>query len=260
MFHQPPKNFLYSAHKIVVRLSDDCGTTKNGSGTGFFIELEPNVVAFITNRHVLEPDYKDAKYRNFGITSIEVSGYQPNDSQFSLSLKLNQMYYTHDDSQNDIACIVQPHSDPAKDTGNQQSLFRFTMDHLAREDVFQSSLHPFDELAFSGYPRQHDKGSGRPILRGGRVASDPRYDYSHTGNYDGECVAYEGFSSEGASGSPVFAPPRGSAGIANSRHGFLVGINAGHLTENYGHSGISYFYKSTAIIKLLNEAWFDKKG
>lgn len=260
MFHQPPRNFLYSAHKIAVSFSDGFGTTKTGLGTGFFIELETNVVAFITNRHVLEPDYKSAKYRDFGVTNIEVSGYQPNDSHFSLSLKLNQVYYTHDDDKNDIACIIQPRSDPLKDTGEQQSLFRFTMSHLAHEDVFMNGLQPFDELAFSGYPGQHDKSSSRPILRGGRVASDPRYNYSHSGKYDGECVAYEGFSSEGASGSPVFAPSRGSSNIANSRNGFLVGINAGHLTENYGHSGISYFYKSTAILKLLDEAWFKQKG
>ncbi len=72
-------------------------------------------------------------------------------------------------------------------------------------------------------------------------------------NSHGNCVAYEGFSTEGASGSPIFAPPRGMENIPNSRHGYLIGINAGHIPENYGHSGISYFYKSTIIIDIIEK-------
>ncbi len=94
---------------------------------------------------------------------------------------------------------------------------------------------------------------GRPIMRTGTIASDPKFDYSWDKSSHGNCIAYEGFSSEGASGSPIFAPPRGMTGIPNSRHGYLIGINAGHIPEQYGHSGISYFYKSTVILEIIEK-------
>jgi len=112
-------------------------------------------------------------------------------------------------------------------------------------------LDPFDLICYSGFPNQHDKLGGRPIIRSGHIASDPQYDYSWDDRYRGKCIAYEGFSSEGASGSPIFAPPRGMHGILNSRHGYLVGVNAGHIPNTTGHSGISYFYKSTVILEII---------
>ena len=68
------------------------------------------------------------------------------------------------------------------------------------------------------------------------------------------CVAYEGFSFPGASGSPVYAPPRGAHGIPDSRDGYLIGVNAGHVpTHPAGHSGISYFYKSTVLLDIIEQ-------
>ena len=99
----------------------------------------------------------------------------------------------------------------------------------------------------------HDKLMGRPIIRGGRISSDPKYNYSWDKDYHGQCVAYEGFSSEGASGSPILALPRGLTGMSNARQGFLIGINSGHIPEGIGHSGISYFYKSTVIQDIIED-------
>jgi hypothetical protein len=100
--------------------------------------------------------------------------------------------------------------------------------------------------------------SERPILRTGTLASDPRYDYSWTNAFKGQCLAYEAFSFGGSSGSPVFAlqkGPKPGAGISfpGFRDLMMIGINAGHLpTENSGHSGISYLYKSSAIVDLID--------
>jgi hypothetical protein len=71
-------------------------------------------------------------------------------------------------------------------------------------------------------------------------------------------VAYEAFSFGGSSGSPVFATQRGikpGAGMRFDayRESRLIGINAGHLAAAYGqHSGISYFYKASAILELTD--------
>ena len=35
------------------------------------------------------------------------------------------------------------------------------------------------------------------------------------------------------------------------RETMVVGINAGHFSGDEGHSGISYFYKSSAILEVI---------
>ena len=125
---------------------------------------------------------------------------------------------------------------------------------MASAKEFDTVLWPYDEVVFSGFPEQHDKLSNRPILRSGRISSDPKFDYSFSGKFEGEKVAYEAFSSEGASGSPVFAVPRGAKSIPESRNGFLIGVNAGHINDSNRpgtHSGISYFFKSTIIFRII---------
>lgn len=94
----------------------------------------------------------------------------------------------------------------------------------------------------------------------GTIASDPRLSYSYVpGAPDASRIAYEGFSTGGASGSPVFAIQRGfqTGGAISASEGFyrevkLIGINAGHFSDQVGHSGISYFYKSSAILDLID--------
>ncbi len=130
--------------------------------------------------------------------------------------------------------------------------YHFTLEHLATIEIYKQ-IQPYDLICFTGFPQTHDKLMGRPILRKGTISSDPSYNYSWDTNEHGDCIAYEGFSSEGASGSPIFAPPRGMSGIPNSRHGYLIGVNAGHIPENFGHSGISYFYKSTVIEEIIEQ-------
>ncbi|WP_134940933.1 MULTISPECIES: hypothetical protein [Ralstonia solanacearum species complex] len=106
----------------------------------------------------------------------------------------------------------------------------------------------------------HDKKEKRPIFRSGTIASDPRYNYSFEDTVAGDCVAYEAFSYGGSSGGPVLALQKGlkpGAGISMTgyRPARLVWINTGHLKEMAGsnrHSGMSYFYKSTALLELID--------
>ena len=138
----------------------------------------------------------------------------------------------------------------------QQSSFFVPINLLATAKDYESQFSVCDFVAFPGFPEWYDKLQQRPILRSGTIASDPRYDYSFVPEYKGECVAYEAFSYGGSSGSPVFAVEKGpKPGPGISFPGFrelkLLGINAGHLnvgSSNPQHSGISYLYKSSAIL------------
>ena len=94
----------------------------------------------------------------------------------------------------------------------------------------------------------------------GTIASDPRMSYSYiTGAPISSRIAYEGFSTAGSSGSPVFAVQRGfrtGGGISAPSDFFrevkLIGINAGHFEDQIGHSGISFLYKSSVIHDIIN--------
>lgn len=131
--------------------------------------------------------------------------------------------------------------------------FHFSLEDLADEKFLCADLAPFDVVSFSGFPEEHDKLAERPLIRSGRIASDPKFNFSIDGKAAGGCIAYEGFSHGGASGSPVFAPAKGLHGMAGSRNGKLVGINVGHVNGDLGqHSGISYFYRSTVILEIFH--------
>ena len=97
-----------------------------------------------------------------------------------------------------------------------------------------------------------------PILRSGVISSDPRLDYSPDGRDYGHIMAYEAFSTNGASGSPAFATQKGFkvSGVLRASAGFyrltmLIGINAGAYSISETHQQMSYMYKSNQIIDLI---------
>jgi Trypsin-like peptidase domain len=245
MFHQPPNNFLNSAYRIEVEHTDDVGTVKSGAATGFVLTANNRAGYIVTNRHVVDLDYRrqDRRYANFAMTSFRITGRRSDDSIYTFRLHPDANFYHHDEYENDVV-MIEPNiyfDGPAE--ADRQIHWHYGIEHLADDTAFEG-INPFDLICYAGFPDQHDKLGDRPIVRSGRIASDPRYDYSWDRNPHGRCVAYDGFSYGGASGSPVFAPP-------GSRNGFLVGVNAGHVPHSYGHSGISYFYKSTVLIDII---------
>lgn len=250
MFHEPQKQFLYAAYKVEAEHSDNAENKKSGVATAFILEIAKGVPWIVTNRHVVDRDYRQAtaKYKDFSLNRFLITGRRPDDSVYTLQLHEDAEQYFHEDKENDVVLIqARGYLEEPKNLH-----WHFRIEHLANAEVFKT-VDPFDLICYSGFPSQHDKLGDRPIIRSGRIASDPQYNYSWDDKPHGQCVTYEGFSSEGASGSPVFAPPRGMQSISNSRHGYLIGVNAGHIPNTTGHSGISYFYKSTVILEIIEK-------
>ena len=171
---------------------------------------------------------------------------------------------------NDIACLTNIKA--ININGGNTIAIDHYLPHelLASATDFAEKISICDFLAFPGFPEWQDKRTKSPILRTGTISSDPSFDYSYSGEDDGSCVAYEAFSYGGSSGSPIYAVQKGpKPGVGIEFPGFrpllCVGINAGHLSVNYKndgtviekaidkpHSGISYFYKSTLILDLID--------
>lgn len=131
---------------------------------------------------------------------------------------------------------------------------------LATENWISEKMSVCDYIAYPGFPDWYDRQNNTPIFRMGTIASDPRMNYSSIiGAPISSQIAYEGFSSGGASGSPVFAVQRGfktGSGISAPKDFYrevkVIGINAGHFSNQIGHSGISYFYKSSVILNIID--------
>ena len=256
MFHEPPKAFIYSAYRIETTHTSIDGSSISGSATGFILEIKKSTPYIITNRHVIDLNYRrvDNKYKDYKLTDLKITGRRSDDTVYTFRLHPDAGFYLHSNSENDLVIIQANiyYDNPAEFSKGFH--WHFGMEHLPPPSFFESQLLPFDIVCYSGFPDQHDKFGNRPILRSGRISSDPKYDYSWDKTHHGSCVAYEGFSFSGSSGSPVFAPPRGLPSIPDSRHGFLVGVNAGHVPNHpSGHSGISYFYKSSVIQEIISQ-------
>jgi hypothetical protein len=253
MFSDLPTNFLYSAYKVDATFSDDIGTTKAVQGTAFVLGLPAGGFAVVTNRHVLDLSFKEAtgKYKVFQLRSLLLTGRRSDDSIYRFAVDPKAVIGSSADPLDDVAVMINPSCTPIENMVDCKIFYHFGIGELAT-DAELKSLAPFDLVAFAGFPDEHDKLSERPLVRGGRIASDPRYEFSLNGKPAGHCVAYEAFSHGGASGSPVYAPAKGFVGVAGSRRSMLVGINAGHLRAEFGqHTGLSYFYRSTVILDVL---------
>lgn len=261
MFHGLNNQFLYAAYKVTATFADDVGNVKTGTGTCFFVKNKHDNLCLVSNRHVFDISYKknDNSLAKYSLREIEISGKSgcagDNIPESDLSFSIEPNVKFSRDSNNDIACIrkIIP-----LEANNVRIDYFVPYSFLATEIDFQERLMVCDFLAFPGFPEWHDKQANRPILRTGTISSDPRFDYSYGDAVRGACVAYEAFSYNGSSGSPVFAVQKGpkpGAGIdfPSFRDLLLVGINAGHLkTTDKTHSGISYFYKSTAIAQAID--------
>lgn len=262
MFHGLDNRYLYAAYQLTCTFIDGTGEQVICTGTGFFVRTNNQDIVLVTNRHVLDPAFVDAKCAGWTLRELRVSG-KTNDSTSGLpeinrecivtgrALKYSKV------PQNDIVCLVNPSVTTIDGFPNMDVEYWISQDLVATRADFESKFSVCDFVAFPGFPEWYDKRQNRPILRTGTISSDPRYDYSDSLDYMGECVAYEAFSYDGSSGSPVFAVQKGpKPGAGISFPGFrelkLIGINAGHLPAGEGtHSGISFLYKACAILEII---------
>lgn len=270
MYHGLSKDLLYSAYRITSVFKDDLGNSKTKSGTAFWLMNKKSQLCLITNRHMLDLNYSenDMKYKYYSIQAVNIQGKAknkknglPEDEVTFLILKPQTKFSKQ--YSNDVACIVDPQIIvPEGQNKNVIIDYYIPYDDISTSQYIEELLLPCDFVAFPGYPEWHDRRLGRPIFRVGTIASDPRYDYSYKSNktnVEGNCIAYEAFSFGGSSGSPVFSLQKGlKAGQGISVTGYrpskFIGINAGHFDTGFGnHSGISYFYKSSCILDIIDE-------
>lgn len=253
----PPRDLIYAACQIGVQFETPWGEVHDAStGTGFVVTDKQDRPWVVTNRHVLEPNFRgdQPKYAGFKLCAVKLFGRRADGSVFDYVIDPSKgRILFHDNVETDVALLEPWVTSTNGDDLNQLGRY-FTLDQLADDAYFQDELYPVDVVCTPGYPDPHDKLSRRPIMRTGTIASDPRYNYTWDKTARGDVVAYDGFSLPGASGSPVFALGRGASSVKqDSRAGRVVGVNAGHINNIGGHTGISWFYKATVIPEILRK-------
>ena len=253
------KAYLYSAKKLIVRFGNEVND-KQKIGTCFFVQKQ-DIFFLITNRHLLDINRYDDIQEDYRIKEIFFETIMPDGNIQRVQISHDNIVF-HPNPNNDLACIKNPKLISPKSVG---LMYPVGYDFLARKEELDNNLLPGDLLVYAGYPKFFDTHNNTAILRSGIVASDPVLNYKHQqsatyGDVPGDVVAYEGFSSGGSSGSPIFAIQKGVrlgeslTGPADFyRRPMLVGINNAHFQENASqHSGISTFVKSSAIIELVD--------
>lgn len=266
MIHGMNNDFLYLAYHIKVDFVDGLGNEKSGSGTCFFIRKKDGEMYLVTNRHILDISYKktNKELDKFELKGICISG-KAIDHKNGNKLKNTSFQIRSKDvifpknKDNDVIIL---HEVIVMHKGNEH-IIDFFVDEgvMATSEDFEKNLAVCDLVSFPGFPEWHDKKGKRPIMRSGIISSDPRENYHYNHTVTGDCIAYEAFSYNGSSGSPVFALQKGikvGSGIKGGgyRRLILIGINAGHLKVKRGselHSGISYFYKSSVIKEMIGK-------
>ncbi|MDA8447887.1 hypothetical protein [Paracidovorax valerianellae] len=150
MFHEPPKHSLYSAYKADVEFQDDCGTKKTCTATAFILEVAKATPWIVTNRHVIDLNYKNssAKYKNFKPVKFSMTGRRADDSVYTLILHKDAKFFTHDDEENDVA-LIEAKINPNENTGFH---WHFGIEHLATEEILKT-VEPFDLVCYAGFPQ-----------------------------------------------------------------------------------------------------------
>ena len=259
MTHGLNNDFLYSAKKIIVKYTNGV-EIKEFRGTGFFVQKEEELF-FATNRHMVELEYLNPTYKGYIISEFKIESFEEIDPHGipttlkTVSIANWKDFKYHPNTYNDIACLKTP-----KVIGDMKIIYPIPYSMVASDDWINQKLSVCDTIAYPGFPEWYDRQNNTPVFRMGTLASDPRLNYSYApGAPIASRIAYEGFSTGGASGSPVFSTQHGfktGGGISAPEDFYrevkLIGINAGHFYDQTGHSGISYMFKSSAILDLID--------
>ncbi len=263
MFHGLNNSFLYATQQLVCTFRNQASEGITSRGTGFWVKNRRDIGCLVTNRHVLDVSYGKPEFEGYKLSQLKIlgKGLKPGSDRPDIDRRFNiidlDVKFSQDE-RNDVACLINPRVMVLD--GSDDATVDYFIPHeiLASKTDLDELVSVCDFLAYVGFPAWHDKRQQRPILRTGTVSSDPRYDYSWSNEYQGECIAFEAFSSDGSSGSPVFAlqkalKPGENITIPGYRELKLIGVNAGYLgSEDMAHSGISYMYKSSAILDIID--------
>lgn len=197
-----PEQLMHATVRIECELADGSAST----GTGFFFKFledgKNHVPVLVTNKHVI----KSARRGAFHLTKRAADGSPMVGSHVRWELdNFEAGWVGHPDDAVDLA--VFPCASLIKQAAEKSiTFFYVSLDPAlvpSREAI--ESLVGFDDILMVGYPNGiWDSANNLPILRAGKTATHPKYDYEGNPQFLIDCACFPG-----SSGSPVFIYNRG---------------------------------------------------
>jgi hypothetical protein len=174
---------LYSCRRLEVAWLDLRGEVKLSSrGTGFVIGFEDRPL-LVTNRHVVDPVSKDAKYVGWSYGQISTIGASvTGDSASTHYFSVSGARVTFGAENADVAVIDLASGAATGDLQPDGSLVGivnyFGSDWLRDSSYFDGSqISAGDPVFMVGHPEIGGEQSALPLLVGGMLSSDPRLRY-----------------------------------------------------------------------------------
>ena len=260
MYHPLPRAWLLATNKIEVQF-ESASDHKGGHGSGFWVRNGDDLV-FVTNRHVIDIQYKHPKYRGHGcvLSSIHILTFDAN-GRSARQMVAHGVIFIHKNPEIDLALILV--------TGvlnpDNISVEPANVEVIADARFLRTNLAWGAQVSFSSFQPWRDTQTERPILRTGILASDPAHPFVSDKVGRAHVHLLEAFSFAGSSGSPVFANAFGiPLGPGLSGGGFrparIIGVMAGHLDNKdseadalyKAHTGLSYCHRSDLLLAMLS--------
>lgn len=257
---------LYAARRLRSTFYDrrTGKTVTAGLATGFVVGPDnygTNQKGYlVTNRHVVDPSFRTPKNQFLTCESLHVSGYFQDVQSAGMlpvwqELTLDNPSPVYASNNVDLAVIDLNVASSASPMG-QARMNWFGIGTLAGPHAYDlGEVTVGNNVVMPGYPALDGVSAERPILVGGVIASDPRFDGTVGGNSYPESVLCHAFSWGGMSGAPVlaFVPMHTWGEMEGKRLQLaLIGINSGHIASSGSSSGVlSHFVKSLALLQIL---------
>lgn len=260
MYHPIPRDWLLATNKIEVTFRNKAQDRKSGHGSGFWI-CHGGQIVFVTNRHVIDIEYKDEKYRGLGyeLSSVGILTFKTS-GECGRQFVVHGKIHTHQDPRIDIALlrpsqVINSDGIPVTSVG---------VDIIADSSFLETELEWGAQISFSSFQPWRDTQTERPLLRTGILASDPAHPFVSTKTKRTHVHLVEAFSFAGSSGSPVFANAKGiqvGEGLTGGdfRPARIIGVMVGHLPNEedmvdvpyHTHTGLSFCHRSDLLLAMV---------
>lgn len=269
----PPRVAL-GVNRVITKFVDVGGVSQKISGSGFWLEGEPDGTHFfITNRHNVDPRLdRDLKHWKTESIWIELRADPDDDVQvreFEIA-NLDRSLFVSKAA--DCAVFAAPLLEGCAPPfqvwmlGKEYDLAGEDSEAWRWLDI--GDMATFIGFAGRGASRWWDQKRSLPIGRLASLSSYPGASFEHDDISTADTALVSGLSFSGASGSPVISHVKTdvsdgfSSGHFNNRvDSEIIGIMSGHFWDHdesapplFQHSGLSYFTRATSIRALIEHA------
>lgn len=255
MYHPIPHELLIATNRIDVKFIIG-EKIINSQGSGFWIVINESEYIFVTNKHVLDLEFRGTQYKDMlpKLYSIEILIIDVENKIKKLNIT-NAQINKHIDPHIDIAILKSVNSSYPESFVHGG----ITLTTVADEKFFLQELEWGATLSFSSFQAWIDSVTEWPIVRTGTLASNPRHQYTSDKTELKELLLIEAMSFEGSSGSPVFANACDSSlgkdsEVNTNRPLKLIGIVCEYFQyKNIMHTGLSTCHRSDTLLRMIND-------